>query len=163
MPAVRAIVRKADPQLPITNMRTLAEVVDLETAPRVTQLRVLGGFAAIALLLAAIGIHGLLAFTVASRSREIGVRMALGASTRDIMAMVLGRSTMLAVIGVTIGCVLAYGAGRWLQALLFGVSPADTRVFAAAVIIAFFMTLAGSIFPAWRAVRVDPITATRSE
>jgi ABC-type antimicrobial peptide transport system permease subunit len=124
---------------------------------------VLGGFAAIALLLAAIGIHGLLAFTVASRSREIGVRIALGAKARDIMWMVMGRSTMLAMIGVSVGAVIAYGAGRWMQALLFGVSPANAGVFAAAIGVALLMTLAGSIMPAWRAIRVDPIQATRAD
>jgi predicted permease len=163
MPAVRAIVRKADPQLPIQNMRTLEEVVNLETAPRLVQLRVLGGFAAIALLLAAIGIHGLLAFTVSSRSREIGVRMALGASARDILWMVMARSTTLAAIGVTLGAALAYAAGRWMQALLYGVNPGDTQVFAAAVSVAFLMVIAGSLFPALRAMRVDPITATRAD
>ncbi len=163
MPAIRAIVRKADPQLPITNMRTLEEVVSLETAPRVVQLRVLGAFAAAAFLLAAIGIHGLLAFTVSSRSREIGVRIALGATARDIMWMVMGRSTMLAIIGVTIGAVLAYAAGRSMQALLFGVDPGDARVFAAAVGLSLLMALAGSILPAWRAIRVDPMTATRAD
>ena len=127
MPAVRAIIRRADPQLPIQNMRTLEEVVNLETAPRVVQLRVLGGFAAVALLLAAIGIHGLLAFTVSARSREIGVRIALGAKARDIWWMVMGRSTTLAIIGVTIGAALAYAAGRSMQALLFGVDPANAH------------------------------------
>jgi predicted permease len=163
MAAVRAIIRKADPQLPIQNMRTLEDVVNLETAPRVVQLRVLGGFAAIALLLAAIGIHGLLAFTVSSRSREIGVRMALGASARNIMWMVMRRSTALAFAGVTLGGALAYAAGRSMQALLYGVNPAEPQVFAAAVGIAFLMVIAGSLLPALRAVRVDPITATRAD
>jgi ABC-type antimicrobial peptide transport system permease subunit len=163
MPAVRAIIRKADPQLPIQNMRTLEDVVNLETAPRVVQLRVLGGFAAIALVLAAIGIHGLLAFTVAARSREIGVRIALGATARANMWMVIGRSTKLGIVGGTLGAVLAYAAARWIQALLFGVDPANPGVFAAAIGVALLMTLAGSVMPAWRAVRVDPIRATRSE
>ena len=163
IPAVRSIIRNTDPQLPITGLQTLEEVITLETAPRVVQLRVLGGFAAIAFLLAAIGIHGLLAFTVASRTREIGVRIALGAKARDIMWMVMGRSTMLAIIGVSVGAVLAYAAGRSMQALLFGVDPADVRVFAAAVILSLLMALAGSLAPAWRAIRVDPITATRSD
>ena len=161
MPAVRGIIRKADPQLPITNMRTLEEVVSLETAPRVVQLRVLGGFAVIALGLAAIGIHGLLAFSVSSRVREIGVRIALGARAMDIMWMVMGRSTTLALVGVTLGSVLAYAAGRSLQALLFGVSPASATVFAGAIGVSLLMTLAGSILPAWRAIRVDPMAATR--
>jgi putative ABC transport system permease protein len=127
------------------------------------QLRVLGGFAAIAFLLAAIGIHGLLSFTVAARAREIGVRMALGARSLDIMRMILVRSLVLAVAGVVIGAVAAYGAGRSMQALLFGVNPADAVTFGAAIAVAFLMTIAGSLLPAWRAVKVDPITATRSE
>jgi putative ABC transport system permease protein len=163
MPAVRQIIRNADPQLAITNMRTLEEVVHLETAPRMVQLRVLGGFSAIALLLAAIGIHGLLAFTVASRSREIGVRIALGARAADILRMVIGRSALLAAIGVAIGGALALAAGRSLEALLYGVSPADGGVFAAAITVAVMMTLAGSLLPAWRAIKVDPIQATRAE
>src|SRR5687767_2559571 len=163
MPAVRAVIRKADPQLPITSMRTLEDVVALETAPRVVQLRVLGAFAAAAFLLAAIGIHGLLAYTVRARSREIGVRIALGAKAGDIVAMVLGRSAMLAVVGVGIGAAIAYGAGRAMQAMLFGVDPANPVVFGAAIALAFLMTIAGSLLPALRAIRIDPIAATRSE
>jgi len=163
VPAVRAIIAGADPELPIMALQTLEQVVAAETAPRVVQLRVLGGFAAIAFLLAAIGIHGLLAFTVASRTREIGVRIALGAKARDIMWMVMGRSTMLAIIGVSVGAVLAFAAGKSMQAMLFGVDPGDVRVFAAAVMLSLLMALAGSLAPAWRAVRVDPITATRTD
>ncbi len=163
IPAVRAIIRKADPQLPITSVRPLDDVIALETAPRVVQLRVLGAFTAAAFLLAAIGIHGLLAFTVAARSREIGVRMALGAKGRDIVGMILGRSAWLAFSGVVIGAGIAYAAGRWLQALLFGIDPANAAVFAAAAAVALVMTLAGSLLPALRAARVDPITATRAE
>jgi putative ABC transport system permease protein len=161
--AVRAILRKADPQLPITSLRTLEEVVALETAPRVIQLRVLGAFAAAAFLLAAIGIHGLLAFTVSARAREIGVRIALGAKSLDILRMVIGRSALLAGVGVTIGVALAYAAGRSMQALLAGVNPLDVTVFAAAVALALVMTLAGSLLPALRAVKTDPMTATRAE
>jgi predicted permease len=163
IPSVRAIIAGADPELPILAVQTLEQVVTAETASRVVQLRVLGGFAAIAILLAAIGIHGLLAFTVASRTREIGVRIALGAKARDIMWMVMGRSTTLAIIGVSVGAVLAYAAGKSMQAILFGVNPGDPRVFSAAVILSFLMALAGSLAPAWRAIRVDPISATRSD
>jgi predicted permease len=163
IPAVRAIVRKADPQLPITSLRTLEEVVSLETAPRVIQLRVLGAFATAAFLLAAIGIHGLLAFNVSARSREIGVRIALGAKSLDILRMVIGRSALLAGVGVAIGVALAYAAGRSMQALLAGVDPLDVTVFAAAVGLALLMTFAGSLLPALRAVKTDPLTATRAE
>ena len=163
VPQVRAIIVAADPELPIMSLQTLEQVVAGETAPRVVQLRVLGGFALAAFLLAAIGIHGLLAFTVSSRSREIGVRIALGASARDVGLMVMRRSAILAVVGVTIGAAAAYAAGRSMQALLFGVDPADLTVFASAIALAMLMTLAGSLMPAWRAIRVDPITATRAD
>jgi ABC-type antimicrobial peptide transport system permease subunit len=144
-------------------MRTLDDVVSLETAPRLIQLRVLGAFAAAAFLLAAIGIHGLLAFTVSARAREIGVRIALGAKSGDILRMVMGRSALLAGIGVAIGVAFAYAAGRSMQAMLAGVDPLDLTVFGAAVLLALVMTLAGSLLPALRAVRIDPLTATRAE
>ena len=163
VPAVRAIIADAEPGQPITAVQTMEQVIAGETAPRLAQVRVLGGFAAIAILLAAIGIHGLLAFTVASRSREIGVRIALGASSQDIMRMVLRRSVMLAVAGVAIGTVVAYAAGRSMQSLLFGINPADVVAFASAIGVCLLMTLAGSLLPAWRAMRVDPIAATRVE
>lgn len=163
MPAVRDIIRRADPQLPITNVQTLEELLALEVAPRVVQLRVLGAFATVAFLLAAIGIHGLLAFTVSARAREIGVRIALGAKAGDILRLVLGTSAALSVLGVTIGAAVAYGAGRWMQSLLAGVDPASGPVFVAAITLSLVMAAAGSLLPAWRAVRVDPITATRTE
>ena len=163
IPAVRSIINRADAQLPITNVSTLEDVVALDTAPRVVQLRVLGAFAVAAFLLAAIGIHGLLAFTVSARTKEIGVRIALGARTADILKMVLGRSAMLAGSGVALGSALAFAAARAMQALLAGVEPANVTVFAAAVGWSLLMALAGSILPAWRAVRVDPLVATRTD
>ena len=99
---------------------------------------------------------------MSARSREIGVRIALGAKSRDSLWMVIG-SAVMAVIGVGIGVALAYAAGRSMQTLLFGVEPGDPAVFGAAAALALVMTLAGSILPAWRAVRVDPMTVTRAE
>ncbi len=162
-PAVRAIIARADPQLPITSVRMMTEVVALQTAPRVTQLRVVGAFTMAAFLLAAIGIHGLLAFTVAARSREIGVRIALGASARDILWMVMGRSAIMAGAGVTVGAALAVAAGRAMQALLAGVEPANPQVLAGAIALVLVMALAGSVLPTLRALRVDPLEATRAE
>jgi predicted permease len=162
-PAVRDIIRRADPQLPVTDVRLFTDVVALETAPRTAQVRVLGGFAFVALLLAAVGIHGLLAFSVSSRAREIGVRMALGAATRDILATVVGRGLLSATIGVIIGVALAFASGRALQALLAGISPADGTTFAIAIAVCLLMTLAGSLIPALRALRVNPIQAIRTE
>jgi predicted permease len=163
IPAVRSIIAQADPQQPISDVQTLEAVVSLNTAPRVVQVRVLGAFAAAAFLLAAIGIHGLLAFTVSARSREIGVRIALGAKSKDILAMVIGRSAVLSLTGVAIGVAVAYAAARSMQSLLAGVEPGNVTVFGAAVGLSLVMALAGSILPAWRAVRVDPLTATRAE
>jgi predicted permease len=161
--AVRDIVRRADPQLPITDVRLFTDIVELETAPGTAQVRVLGGFAIVALLLAGVGIHGLLAFAVSSWAREIGVRIALGAATRDILARVVGRGMACAVLGIVIGAAGAFAAGRALQALLAGVSAADGITFGAAIVLCLATTLAGSLIPALRAIRVDPIKAIRTE
>ena len=125
LPRVREIIRRADPQVPISDVKTMAAIVEAETAPRSAQLRVLGAFALIAILLAGVGIHGLLAFTVSNRLQEIGVRIALGAARGHILRLVLGDGLRLAALGIGVGAVGAYGAGQGLQALLAGLSPAD--------------------------------------
>src|SRR4029077_1783714 len=107
-PAVRAIVRGADPEVAITETQTLADLVERDTASRATQVRVLGAFAAIAFVLAAVGIHGLLSFAVSQRAQEIGVRVALGAQSRDILALIVTRSVWLSLAGVVPGIALAY-------------------------------------------------------
>ncbi len=163
VPALRAIIAGADPQQPISNIRALADVVDAQTAPRRTQLYVLGTFAGLAFLLAGIGIYGLLSFGVSTRSREIGVRMALGATPRSIVGMVLGEGFVLAAVGAALGLAMAYGAGRSLDALLAGVTPTDGPTLAAALAVALLMTLAGSVVPAWRAARIDPAMVIRME
>jgi putative ABC transport system permease protein len=161
--SIRAIVRRVDPALPVSDVRTLGEIVEADTASRSAQLRVIGAFAVIAFVLAGIGIHGLLSFAVSQRTQEIGVRIALGAQPADILTMVFGRVVVLVAAGVVPGVVLAYAAGRWMQALLAGVTPADAATFAAAVGLSIVMTIAGSIFPVMRALRVDPLTAIRVE
>jgi ABC-type antimicrobial peptide transport system permease subunit len=161
--AVRGIVFRIDPQMPIADVRTLCEVVDRETAPRRVQVSVIAGFAAIAFLLAAIGLHGLLSFHVSSRARDIGVRMALGADRHAIVSMVVKSAAVLAAIGVALGSALAVGAGRAMQALLAGVSPVDPVTFGGAIVLALLMTVAGTLLPALRALRVDPISVIRSE
>jgi ABC-type antimicrobial peptide transport system permease subunit len=163
MPAVREIIARADPEQPISDVQTLSEIVAADTAPRVTQVRVLGVFAGIAFLLAGIGIHGLLSFAVSHRAPEIGVRMAMGAQRRDILRMVLGEGLTLATIGVLAGVALAYAAGRSLEALLAGITPWDLPTFATGIAVSLAMTIAGSLLPALRAVRVDPLVVMRSE
>ena len=163
LPAVRRILQDADPEQPISDVRTLADVVAADTAPRQAQVRVLGAFAALAFLLAAIGIHGLLSFTVSQRTQEIGVRMALGAQRFNILAMILRESFALAAAGVACGVAGGYAAGRAMEALLAGVPPADTTIFCAAVALSLGMTMLGSLIPSLRAVRVDPASVIRNE
>ena len=151
-PAIRAVVHHADPQQPVSDVRTLAEIVGGETASRVVQVRVIAAFATVAALLAAVGIHGVLSL-VTQRAQEIGVRVALGAQRADILAIVMRRSLGLAAAGIVPG----------VQALLAGVAPADLATFASVVALAVMMTALGSLLPTLRALRVDPITAMRTE
>lgn len=163
VPAIRQIIRRIDPEQPISDVRTMDDVVELQTEPRTVQVRVLGAFAAIAFLLAAVGIHGLLSFGVSRRFQEIGVRMALGAASGDILRMVLGHGIRVAAAGVMPGLALAYAAARAIQALLAGIQPGDLPTFLSAAGLCLVMTLVGSFLPALRAVRIDPMTAIRTE
>lgn len=163
IPAVRRIIRDADPEQPVSNVRLLADIVSGETAPRAAQLRVIAAFAGLAFLLAGIGIHGLLSYAVSQRTQEFGVRIALGAQQSDIVRLVLGEGVALAIAGVLIGVGLAYGAGGAMESLLAGVQPSDAATFSSVMALAAVMTLAGSLLPALRAMRVDPTTAIRAE
>ncbi len=162
-PAIRRIIKSADPEQPVSDVQTLEQIVESKTASRRVQVRVLGVFAAIAFLLAAVGIHGLLSFAVSQRVREIGVRMALGAARGDIMRMILGQGVWVALAGVLPGLGLAYAAARTMQALLAGVDPGDLPTFSSAAGLCLIMTLVGSFLPALRAVRIDPMKAIRTE
>jgi predicted permease len=163
VPAVREIVHRADPEQPISNVRTMSEIVEDETASRSVQVRVLGTFAGLAFVLAAVGIYGLLSFTVSQRDREIGVRMALGAQGHDIFRMVLKQGVRLTLVGIVPGILLAYFAGRTMQALLAGVTPRDPMTFGTATAVCAVMALIGAFFPALRAMRVDPVKVMRAE
>jgi putative ABC transport system permease protein len=141
----------------------MSEIIADQTAARSLLVRVLGIFAAVAFLLAGVGIHGLLSFAVSQRIQEIGVRIALGARPAHIMRMVLGRSAFLSVFGIAAGVLLAYTAGLWMQSLLAGVKPADPLTFLAAVGLCLLMTFIGSLLPMFRAMKTDPISAIRAE
>ena len=161
--AVRDIVRAADPDQPISDVRMLDEVLATETATRRAQIQVLGVLVVVAVLLSGVGIYGLLAYTVAQRSQEIGVRLALGAEPAHVGRLVVVDGVRLAAVGVVPGALLAYAAGRSMSTLLFGVAPGDPMTFVAAIALALLMALCGAIVPARRAVRVNPITVLRSE
>jgi predicted permease len=163
LPEIRNIVHGADPEQPLSDVRTMDEVLATETASRGVQLRVLAGFALIAAILGAVGIHGLLALVVSQRAREIGVRVALGAEPRTILGMVFGRGMRLGVLGVVPGMLVAYAVGRALEALLAGVKPWDPATFLSVVLLSLAMTLAGSLLPTLRALRLDPVQALRAD
>lgn len=163
MPAVRRIIREADADQPISNVRWMSEIVERQTQSRAVQVRVLGAFAAIALVLAAVGIHGLLAFSVSQRRHEIGVRMALGAEPGRIVRGIMRQSALLALGGVLPGLALAYAGGRAMESLLAGVTPGDAATFLVAGVLCAVMALAGSLSPALRAVQVEPATVFRGD
>jgi len=163
LPAVRRIVHAIDPEQPISDAAMMTSVVADQTASRAAQLRVLGIMAAVALLLAGVGIHGLLAFAVSSRIQEIGVRLALGAPGGMITRMILREGLVLGFAGLLPGVLIAYAAGRAMQSLLVGVEPGDTVTFAAAVLLCLATTIVGCVRPALRASRIDPIAALRSD
>jgi putative ABC transport system permease protein len=163
LPAITRIIHTADPDQAVSDPRTMAEIVAEQLASRAVQLRVLGAMAAIALILAGVGIHGLLSFMVSQRSREIGVRMALGAQTPDVLGLVLRRGLVLAVAGIVPGAFIAWMAGRAMQAVLFGVPAADLPTFVLVIGLCLITAVAGSLAPAVRAVRMDPIRVLRAE
>lgn len=161
--AVRRIVRAADPDQPISDVRTMDEVLASDTASRRAQLQVLGVFAVVAVLLSGVGIYGLLAYTVAQRAQEIGVRLALGADPSRVGRMIFTDGMRLALFGIVPGVLAAYAAGRGMSALLFGIAPGDPATFATAVGVILLITFAGSLLPALRAVRVSPMSVLRAE
>jgi predicted permease len=161
--AVRQIVHSVDPEQPISDVRSLEDLLGGETATRRAQLQVLGVLAVVAVLLAAIGIYGLLAYSVSQRSQEIGVRLALGADPSRVGRMIFADGMRLALFGIVPGVVGGYAAAQGMRALLFGVAPGDPLTFAAAVGLALLMTFAGSLVPALRAVRVTPMSVLRAE
>jgi putative ABC transport system permease protein len=163
VPAVRAVVQQADPEMPISAVRTLRDIVDLQTAPRSMQLRLVAAFAALSLLLAGLGIHGLLSFAVGQRKAEFGLRIALGAQRRDIISVVLREALLLTGIGIVTGLIVSHYVGRWMESLLAGVSSSDPASLAVTIIVALAMTLSGSLLPAIRATRADPTAVIRGE
>jgi putative ABC transport system permease protein len=163
LPAIRRAVLAADPEQPVSDVATLSEVLGAETAPRVTQLRLLGVLSAVALLIAGVGIHGLLTFTVSRRSQELAVRRALGAQARSVIGGVLGEGLLLAVTGIAVGVALAYPAARAMGALLAGVEPADPPTVGAVAALCLVTAVVGCVRPAVRAARVDPLAALRTE
>jgi putative ABC transport system permease protein len=152
-----------DPLMPFYRTATLDELVDRTLVGRRFSVFLLGGFAAAALLLAAIGLYGVMSFSTTRRTREFGLRVALGAKPRDITRMVIGEGLSLAATGVALGAIVAFWLTRWLQELLFGIGAADPLTYVLVGALLISVAVASCYFPARRAVRADPLAALRSE
>jgi putative ABC transport system permease protein len=160
---IRGELARIDPEQPLYNVRTMEEVMSgVLSRPRSTA-SIVGFFSAAALLLAAIGIYGVLAFSVAQRSREIGIRLALGAPARQIGALVVGQSMKLIAAGIAIGVPLALALARFFSTMLFGIAPADPATMAAVALLVVVVGWTAAYLPARQATRVDPARALRSQ
>lgn len=159
----RRVVRALDPAMPIFNVQTLKDVFDQSTLTTRSLSRILVAFAGIALLLATTGLYGLVSFLVERRTREIGLRVALGAESSRVAAMVVRQACALAAVGACVGLGAAMLAAKLLEAALYGVTARDPSVYVAAALILGGASLAASYGPARRASRVDPMEALRAE
>jgi putative ABC transport system permease protein len=157
----RAVLRALDPAVPVYDVATLETLVAKASAQRVFVMRLLAGFAGMALLLAAIGLYGVVSYGVSQRTREVGVRVALGAQPRDILQLVMSRGFTLVVAGIGVGLVAALITTRFLDTLVFGVSPIDGLTLGAAAALLLVVALAAHWFPLRRALRIDPAEALR--
>jgi putative ABC transport system permease protein len=161
--AVRARVREIDPSLPVTALQTMEQVVEKSAAPERFNTMMLTAFAMLALLLAALGIGGVLATSVSRRTQELGIRMALGAQRSTLLRMILGEGMSLALIGIAIGLPLAFILTRLISTLLFNVSPRDPATFLSVAVLLIIVALTAAFIPARRATSIDPIAALRRE
>jgi putative ABC transport system permease protein len=160
---IRTEVTAIDPQQPLTSVRTMSEVVATTTAPRRFNTLVLGIFSAVALLLATIGVYSVISYATALRTKEIGIRVALGARKQAILLLVVKKGIVLALIGAVIGGSAALGLARLMSSLLFGVSTSDPFVYVAAVVLCIAAAALACLFPAQRATNVDPLISLRYE
>jgi putative ABC transport system permease protein len=161
--SARSVVAALDKDLPVYAAYTLEDAVSRSLGQPRFYLSLLAVFATLALVLAAVGIYGVIAYTVQQRTREIGIRMALGASGGTVVAMVVRRGLALAVFGVALGTAGAYAVTRVMRSLLFGVSERDPATFIGVAVLLGVVALIASWIPARRAARVDPLTAMRVE
>jgi putative ABC transport system permease protein len=156
-------IRMAEPNQPVSDVRTMDQVVGDSVSSRRFPMLLLSGFALVALLLAAVGIAGVVAYSVVQRTQEIGVRMALGAETRHVLQLVVGHSLWWTLGGVAIGVAASFALLRMLEGLVFGVTPTDPYVLAAVSLLLVIVALAASYIPARRAANVNPVTALRCQ
>jgi putative ABC transport system permease protein len=161
--AIRDELRNIDPDIPLANVRTLDTVVADSIAPRRLSIVLLSAFSGIALLLASVGMYGVISFLVVQRTHEIGVRMALGAQATDVLGLVVRQGMNPVILGLIIGLTGTFAVGRLLAAQLYQLSPHDPFLLGAATIMLAVAALLACLLPARRATRIDPIQALRTE
>lgn len=152
-----------DPALPPQSIGSVRELFRENTASRSFAMTLVAGFAAIALLLSVVGLYGFLSYAVLRQRQEIGVRMALGATERDVVGSVVGRSLKLAVAGAALGIIGAAAASRVLESMLFGVSALDPWTYLATVLLVLAVAVGAAFLPAWQAAHTSPLQALRAE
>lgn len=160
---VRRVVKEFDGLMPITGLTAMDELLSSTIADRKFNMFLLGVFAVVALSLAAVGIYGLIEYSVAQRTRELGIRIALGALPRDVLLLVMRQGAMLAAAGIGVGSLAAIATTRWMRSMLFQVDPLDPLTFAAVGVVLAAVAIAASWAPALRAARVSPVTAMRND
>ena len=161
--SARAAVREIDPDQPIYSPRTMNEIRGESVAGERLNLTLLSLFAGIALVLAIVGIYGVMSYSVTQRTHEIGIRMAIGARPRDVFTMILGQGMKLAIIGVVIGLAAAFGLTRVMASMLFGVTPTDATTFGAISALLIAVALLACYIPGRRATKVEPTISLRYE
>ena len=159
--AIREAIWSVDPGQPVSDVDTMDAVVDKEVVQRRTQMRLLGAFAGLALILACLGVYGVLSLVVSERTEEIGLRVALGATPASVLRLVVGDGVRLAGLGVAIGLAAAWWAARFLQGLLYGVEAHEPWLYAGLAAVLFAVSIVAVYLPARRASKVDPIIALR--
>jgi predicted permease len=161
--ALRSELQRLDPTLPLYNVQTLSDHMSVPLFPFRMAAIVMGSFGVLAIVLAAIGIYGVMSYVVVGRTREIGVRIALGAARRDVLLLIVGQGMTLAVMGLGIGLLIAFGVAQLLSKLLFGVSPVDPLTFVGVSLLLALVAALACYVPARRATAVDPLVALRYE
>src|SRR5581483_10404958 len=162
-PTARALLASMDPELPLARVRTMDEIVGQSIAERRFTMLLLAAFAGLAVLLAGVGVYGVLGYLISRRTQEIGVRLAMGATSGDVVWMFLREAAGLAAVGLVAGVAGAFAAARALTSLLFEIAPTDPATFAVVSCALAIAALAASYLPARRAARVDPMEALRAE
>jgi len=160
---IRAEVKALDADLPLTDIETMQEHMRLPLAPAKLLAAVSSSFGVLALLLAAMGLYGVMAYLVSSRTREMGIRIALGAQTSGVLRLVMGQGLRLAITGIALGVITAVALTRVLESVLYGVAPTDVVTFMGVVLLLIAVALVASYIPARRATKVDPLVALRYE